>query len=555
VGEWEIFPEFEQHVTHSPQQGNGRDWMTGKLEPDDQGGSQTPKEKTTKRVRKRILPEVIGPPRSGGAGRLRDRLDAGRDAFDEDTSGEQKRRRSRHTAVELDHPVLRLRQAQAEVQDSVGEVVGDLLFRFENTPRCEVRKAATAAELGTIFTEEAARGSASEENWIRLPQTSWITKMVEELGPDQRRKLSRASRELQGMSVPEADFMLRWSKATELASLVLTLWFEGKSFEDVLARATERGHLELPSGCVLEGDVASQVLAAADDMSFERLLPMVKRLSGSRVSLYSIPPENCFQQDQEHALPIAQLRPHDGQGSLNTTWFYDEEYDTSGVQLLDEFHSIVHQTLHSCPAVRVNPRMYLIWKFQHYVTSYHQDTHVPPHFTTYNQVSGVSLFHFLPLLIGLYVTYVGRRDPQQLHDILERLDKLGMGSLAPIGPGQVLLIFPFGSHGVWVPSPAHNESLPKFQVSLIRAAELFVTPALESIKTWLHGRRWNKNVEPTAEEVDQLTRFVAAQKSIRNELNLSKRDWAWLVARTWDAMADGGFNEEADDESEVGDHV
>jgi len=349
--------------------------------------------------------------------------------------------------------------------------------------------------------------------------------------------------------------MARWSKASEFASQVLTLWFKGKSFEDVLARAKELGHLDLPCGCVLEGDVASQELAAADDMSFERLLPMVKRLSGTRVSLYNVHPQNCFRQNQEHGLPIEQLRPHDGQGSLNTTWIYDGEHDTSNVQLLDEFHSIVHQTLHGCPAVSINPRFYLIWKFQHYVTSYHQDTHVPPHFTIYNQVSGVSLFHFLPLLVGLYVTYVGRQEPNQLHNILERLDKLGIGSLAPIGPGQVLLIFPFGSHGVWVPSPTLNESLPKFQVSLIRAAELFVTPALKSIKQRLRGRRWNKIVEPTDDEVDQLNRFVTAQRSIRRELNLSKRDWAWLVSCTWDAMADDDFNGEVDEESEGGDSI
>jgi len=530
--------------------------MNGKQEEDDQGAPEMPNEKTTECVRKRILPEVIGPPLSAGAGHIYNRLDVGIDAFADDSSGERKRLRTQHTAVELDHPVLRLREAQPKVQDSGGEAVGDMFFRFENTPQCEVRRAATAAELGAIFTEEAARGSANEENWIRLPQASWIAKMVEELGPDQRRKLSRASRQLQGASMPEADIMVRWSRASDLASQVLPLWFEGKSLEDVLARAKELGHLDMPSGCILEGDVASQVLAAADDMSFERLLPMVKRLSGSRVSLYSIPPENCFRQDQEHALPIEQLRPHDGQGSLNTTWFYDEEYDTSGVQLLDEFHSIVHRTTHDCPAVDVNPRMYLIWKFQHYVTSYHQDTHVPPHFTIYNQVSGVSLFHFLPLLVGLYVTYIGRQDPKQLHDILERLDKLGIGSLAPIGAGQVLLIFPFGSHGVWVPSPNHNQSLPKFQVSLIRAAELFVTPALELIKKRLRGRHWNKRVvEPTAEEVAQLSRFVTVQRSLRKELNLSKRDWAWLMSCAWDDMADDDSNEEADDDSATGDNV
>ena len=35
---------------------------------------------------------------------------------------------------------------------------------------------------------------------------------------------------------------------------------------------------------------------------------------------------------------------------------------------------------------------YLIWKLPHYVTSYHQDTHVPPHFTLYNQATRVTLW-------------------------------------------------------------------------------------------------------------------------------------------------------------------
>ena len=50
--------------------------------------------------------------------------------------------------------------------------------------------------------------------------------------------------------------------------------------------------------------------------------------------------------------------------------------------------------------VRLNPRLYLIWKLQGYCTPYHQDVHVPPHFTLYNQTSGAqssSLF-LLPLL-------------------------------------------------------------------------------------------------------------------------------------------------------------
>jgi hypothetical protein len=56
----------------------------------------------------------------------------------------------------------------------------------------------------------------------------------------------------------------------------------------------------------------------------------------------------------------------------------------------------------------LNKRVYLIWKFPEYCTSYHQDTHVLPHFTLYNQCSGRSVFHFLPVLVGLFMTYTGR---------------------------------------------------------------------------------------------------------------------------------------------------
>lgn len=88
----------------------------------------------------------------------------------------------------------------------------------------------------------------------------------------------------------------------------------------------------------------------------------------------------------------------------------------------------------------LNKRIYLIWKFPEYCTayvvghvlrivttlrqtdsrvsalsnsicmctassfccgSYHQDTHVFPHFTIYNQCSGQSVFHFLPILLGM----------------------------------------------------------------------------------------------------------------------------------------------------------
>lgn len=73
--------------------------------------------------------------------------------------------------------------------------------------------------------------------------------------------------------------------------------------------------------------------------------------------------------------------------------------------------------------------MYIIWKFPGYVTSYHQDTHVPPQITLYNQASGQSVFHFLPLLVGLYVSFKGRNNVLVLAQLLKQLDERGIGTV------------------------------------------------------------------------------------------------------------------------------
>lgn len=99
-----------------------------------------------------------------------------------------------------------------------------------------------------------------------------------------------------------------------------------------------------------------------------------------------------------------------------------------------------------------------------------------PHITLYNQVSGVSVFHFLPLLVGLFVTHVGRqRGAAELQAVLTELDSRGIGSMTSLMPGQMALIRPHGAHGVWVPSASLNPSMLAFEVSVIRAAELYVT--------------------------------------------------------------------------------
>ena len=59
------------------------------------------------------------------------------------------------------------------------------------------------------------------------------------------------------------------------------------------------------------------------------------------------------------------------------------------------------------------------------MTKYHQDTHDKPHFVLYNQTSGISVFHFVPVLIGLYLK--SQSNPATVHDMLTKLDEAGIG--------------------------------------------------------------------------------------------------------------------------------
>ena len=114
---------------------------------------------------------------------------------------------------------------------------------------------------------------------------------------------------------------------------------------------------------------------------------------------------------------------------------------------------------------------------------------MPPHLTLYNQTSGASAFHFLPLLVGLYATRLGRNQgPHALASLLATLQQRRVGQTATIGPGQLLLILPAGAHGVFVPRvPAGGShavgahagggdapGIAPFELSLIRAAEIYV---------------------------------------------------------------------------------
>ena len=378
----------------------------------------------------------------------------------------------------------------------------------------------SAEQLGRLLRRETDRAVASEQRWVRSPRAAWVQALLCELRPEARQALLVKQRKMQALA--EADFLTRWELSADFASKVIDLWFDGRSLEEVLAKSAEQHHGELPSGVVLCGRLVRE-MATGQAVSLDQLLPWVGKLSSppaATASLYRVKAANAFHTEKQTETPIAELGAElrqrlesgeGGVGSLNTTFEFtgaepdgatdaapSAEGGSSGVELLDSFHAKLDETLYGLEAdrvVRLNPRLYLIWKLQKYCTPHHQDVHVPPHFTLYNQVSGISSFHFLPLLVGLYVAHVGReRGPTQLAELLVELERRKIGQVSTIGPEQMMLILPGGSHGVFVPAagPA-NPSVQPFQVSLIRAAELYLWPMYES-----HERRLMAAAAPSA---------------------------------------------------------
>ncbi|CAE7234304.1 unnamed protein product [Symbiodinium natans] len=434
----------------------------------------------------------------------------------------------REGVVDLSHikPKLRLRAADAETGQ------GELTFQFQKTPVSPTRTIADAEALLATLAKETCHGDATHENWMRQPQRRWCQQMVAELPKERRRRLRQRFYDLKDSTVVEEDFANRWGDTSDFASTALEYWLENKSLEDVLARAKELGQLEedLFFGCFLRGP-AIDSFAWAEDLELETLRGLIKKIEGPESYVFHTQPWNCFEQAGEN-IPVPDLQLEDGQGSLNTRWDYDVKgKDRTDVEMLDDYLVRMQALVQNSDSVRLNKMLYLIWKMPHYVTSYHQDTHVPPHFTVYNQVSGVSVFHFLPPLVGCYVTHVGRRDVKALKEVLERLDAMQLGSVAVLGPGQVALISPFGAHGVWVPSQAYNEQLPSFTVSAIRAAELYMHKQLKTVNCELRLPTWNHAWPENEQDEEDMAAYRQAQRILCQQHNLTQKDWIWLTQK------------------------
>ncbi|CAL1145991.1 unnamed protein product [Cladocopium goreaui] len=429
----------------------------------------------------------------------------------------------RELPLDLNHiqPVVRLRSAEA---------AGELTVQFRQTPAAALRVVKDQGDLLQLLEKEAKEAANCTDAWLRHPDAKWISQMMDEMSPERRQSLRQRWHRLQASSAK--DFYDRWEHTSDFASLAMEFWLEDKRLEDILQKCKELGQMDgevdMAPGYILQGDLIDDV-AWSQDLSFDSVVPMIQRLSGEEASVYTVCHENCFEQEHRVSMPVSELKPKERQGSLNTTWDY-KKMSRSGVELLDSYHDSVSKLLKPCAEVELNKLLYLIWKLPHYVTSYHQDTHVPPHFTLYNQVSGVSIFHFLPVLLGIFVTHVGRHDVVALKKVLEQLDEMKIGSLVVLCPGQVAFISPMGSHGVWVPSVQQNSALPAFSVSVIRAAEVFLKTIFENLKKRLK-KDWKDVMQVNKEDRERLEIYKEVQRNLRERLKLTAEDWAWMTQR------------------------
>ena len=461
---------------------------------------------------------------------------------------------------------------------------------LSKTPACEVRSLNTHVDLQETLARYAAIATQTQQQWARDPDAQWIQTLKKELLVDHTDGDSNKKEALQKAAKKMAlegtvDVNPRFSERADFAFLILELWFEDKSLETVLAKAQALGQMDLPpGGLLLTGDVIKESLSREHPElgDLKTLFPLIERivtLDNANTQNPSVPLSKCRNdnkvtvQDDDDTMPLSQLKEKcsmadtttlDNCGSLNTTHQYgvtttihntrpatakhcDSPFLNNtymdgqcGVTLLDELYDEL-EDLTSDPTttkVVLNTLLYLIWKGPGYMTAYHQDTHVRPQITIYNQLSGESVFHFLPPLLGMYVSHVAEREGAPAAAVvLKALDDLGIGCTAHLVPGSVAMILPFGSHGVFVPKRLASNESSSTSLSTIRAAELFVEPLYREYQAKLAQSDWCRNLMPMCpEDLKVAEQFEASQQELMTKLGISHEEWIYhsnLMLEKW----------------------
>ena len=81
------------------------------------------------------------------------------------------------------------------------------------------------------------------------------------------------------MIVGPAEYMERWYERSSITDTILQCWFQGRTLEEVLAKAKELGHCDpgMVSGVILKGAMVDNV-TVSQYMKFPKILRHMKTL-------------------------------------------------------------------------------------------------------------------------------------------------------------------------------------------------------------------------------------------------------------------------------------
>eukprot|EP00924_Labyrinthula_sp_SR-Ha-C_P007204 maker-scaffold_8-snap-gene-12.57-mRNA-1 protein AED:0.00 eAED:0.00 QI:52/1/1/1/1/1/2/156/445 len=362
----------------------------------------------------------------------------------------------------------------------------------------------------------------TKDKWLRQPDTPWILELWTELNAEQKRKALEDLEMLKKKNLnnfPKETagqiYNIKWDLRQQFAYKVILHWFnQCVNYEQVYDKSKSLGQFKIPFGYRLRGKFIEENFSRQRNCSVESLKKDISCIA-SEVDVHQVLPKSAFLVEAKR-IKVEEICKMKSSGSLNTKFNYRQNL-RSNFDALDQYYRSF-ENIFIDPEEDEDPKqsiqgflelnhyLFYIWKFQNYNTAYHQDVHTFPHYTFYSQYSGISVFHFLPPLIGIFFSRCFKAEANNLKllkmfkDFKSYNKQTGrrIGSLATLQPGEVLLICPSGAHGVFVPDlqDGFNQKLEKsvkpFEISSILAAEVFFKKINSDLKKKFRGEGWLK---------------------------------------------------------------
>jgi len=161
----------------------------------------------------------------------------------------------------------------------------------------------------------------------------------------------------------------------------------------------------------------------------------------------------------------------------------------NGLELVNDYHKYVEVLLGPAEGVSVdsNPEVTFFYTsfFQFWDTSFSELGTV----VIYNQISGFSMIHEIPPLIGIYLQGCRRKPVEEIVKILEELKAKNIGKTTVLYPGDFLICSPFHYRAIWTPHEKFHPELIK-DVSLLRGCYVNIESLTEKYVNDLRDEDW-----------------------------------------------------------------